>query len=62
MRFRLEKDDSGHWYCIPADMETLVQFENWVYNEDYTGIGFDKYRLDMHPCNYSFIDFQEDRT
>ncbi len=62
-RFRLEQDNSGHWYCIPADITTLSKFEDW-YNEDpdYTGPSFDEYRLNMHPCNYSFVDFQEART
>lgn len=64
-RFRLEQDDSGHWYAIPTEQK--MQFDEWLLSfENYEGLiydgpDFEEYRLNMHPSNYTFTDFQEDK-
>lgn len=54
-------DDDGHDYLIPVDQR--VAFIDWVlagpYWEGYEGPEFDDARLNMHLCNYSFVDPQE---
>lgn len=69
-RFRFVKDDDGHDYLIPAELEN--QFNEWVAESDpwrepqdeedvYDGPSFDEYRTDMSPNNYTFTDPKEDK-
>ena len=62
-RFRFEKDDSGHYYIIPADKNR--EFEKWLETnqdeEEWAGTPFDDYRCDRHPSCYTFCDPQEDK-
>lgn len=66
MRLKFVSDDDGHWYAIPADKRD--DFEGWVESESrwvedeytYTGEDFEKYRLNMHPSNYTFDNLEED--
>jgi hypothetical protein len=64
-RFRFVRDDSCHWYAIPADKQ--ADFEKWVESFDTGGEewvrdeleDFNQYRLSMHPSSYSFTDLKE---
>jgi len=66
LRLRLVADDDGHWYCIPADKR--AEFDLWLKTFGwgdpeycYKGENFEQYRLNMHPSNHTFTDFQEDK-
>jgi hypothetical protein len=57
-RFRLSRDDDGHWYVVPAE---LVQvFDNWVEatsnDLDWIGENFERYSLGGDPSNVTFTD------
>lgn len=60
----LKQDDSCHWYLVPA--EDAQHFNSWLdsfanHDEDYRGIDFEEYRLQMHPSNYVFTGTFEER-
>lgn len=55
-KYCLVDDEDGHWYCIPV--EERDRFNAWVYEED-DRFDFDSYRIDMHPSNYCFENFEE---
>lgn len=60
-RWRFKSDDSGHWYCIPANMEE--DFNLWVEHSEYPfymGPTFDKYRASRNISGYTFTDPKED--
>lgn len=59
MRYKFDRDDSGHWYMIPADLadEFLEYCENYENNELYEK--FSRLRCE-YPCFYTFTDPQED--
>jgi hypothetical protein len=61
-------DDSAHWYCIPLDEKNqfnrMVEemgkeppFSDLIFEQ--FDEKFQKYRLNMHISNYSFVDAQE---
>jgi len=66
MRYRLTRDDSSHWYCIPADqLERFHDLLDKACGEDYEAEGefnrlFSHYRLNMHISNYTFTDWERD--
>lgn len=61
-RKRLATDDDGHWYLIPADKGD--EFEKWVFSDEaMDGAEPPEWveRLNMHPVNHTFVDWQEDK-
>lgn len=63
-RLMFVKDDSCHWYVIPASKrEQFVAWEDSFNDEEsmeeYEGESFDDCRLSMHVSNYTFTDLQE---
>lgn len=63
-RFRFVKDDDGHDYLIPAELEKefelwLIAVEDW--DDTWNGPDFDQYRTSMSPNNYTFTDPKEDK-
>jgi hypothetical protein len=60
-RWMFIRDDSGHWYMIPAAKQ--AQFNDWVQdieNGTETTEDFDRYRLPGSPSDVTFTD--PDRT
>jgi len=58
MRYKFSRDDDGHWYLIPEDMEST--FNEMLLNgeDDYWAEfnnTFEEYRSDS-PTNYTFTD------
>lgn len=57
-RYRLLRDDDGHWYVVPAELEPI--FDKWVEDTsndlDWTGENFEKYSLGGDLSNVTFID------
>lgn len=66
MRYRLTRDDSSHWYCIPADqLERFHDLLDKACGEDYEAEGefnrlFSHYRLNMDISSYTFTDWKKD--
>lgn len=58
MRFKFERDDDGHWYLIPENLQDMF-FELLENGEDdywaEFNNKFEEYRSE-HPTNYSFTD------
>jgi len=66
-RFYLDSDDSGHWYCVPAEDETLFDelLETIEGDGDESDEACNKFeehfahcRID-HPNGYTFTNWRE---
>lgn len=60
LRYRFDRDESGHWYLLPETV-TQEEFDNYVgyyegdMEEEYRGPDLDECRIDS-ATQYTFLD------